>query len=89
MKTFENFFKEVFKSLDNIVEEENLPKEILQIWDDKRKQWNSLVRYQYDFEDVLQNTQTLQDPTAQELDEDRYNYEKDMVDIRYSGNLYA
>ena len=88
LKNFYTFFKEIFKSLNDIVEEENVSKEILQIWDEKRKEWNSLVRHQYDFQDVLKNTKRLQDPHAQELSEDYYNYEKDKVEFRYSGNLY-
>ena len=76
LKNFYTFFKEIFKSLNDIVEEENVSKEILQIWDEKRKEWNSLVRHQYDFQDVLKNTKRLQDPHAQELSEDYYNYEK-------------
>ena len=87
LKNFETFFKEIFKTLNDIVEEENGPKEIIQIWNDQIKMWCPLVEHLWDFVDVLKNSERLQDPNAQELTEGYYNHETDKVEIRYPGNL--
>ena len=85
-KIFETFFTEIFKSLNEIIEEENAPKEIIQIWDDKLQKWHLLVEFQWDFVDVLKNTERIQYPNAQELTENYYNYKTDDVELCFGGN---
>ena len=89
LKNFETFFKEIFKSLSDIVEEENAPKEIVHVWRDKIKKWCSLVKTQWNFEDILQISERFQDPNDHELRYESYNYETDNVEICYSGNYFG